>query len=121
VTVLSASSAVPEDQEEERVFAVIYRWRLHTGAEESFVDGWTRVTRAIDAECGSYGSRLHQAEDGTWVAYARWPDAATRERCQHTEIEGERLMSQAVAKRFETLTMDIVIDLLREPADARRP
>ncbi len=37
------------------MFAVIYRWRLHTGAEESFVDGWTRVTRAIYAQCGSYG------------------------------------------------------------------
>ncbi len=30
-------------------------------------------------------------------------------------------MSQAVAERFENLSMDVVIDLLREPADARRP
>ena len=44
--------------------------------EAQFIDGWKRVTRAIYDTCGSYGSRLHRCEDGTWLAYARWPDAA---------------------------------------------
>jgi hypothetical protein len=65
------------------MFVAIYRWRLRPGMESQFVDGWERVTRAIYGQCGSYGSRLHKCEDGTWLAYARWPDAATRDRCDH--------------------------------------
>ena len=71
-------------------------------------------TRAIHAGCGSYGSRLHRATDGTWVAYARWPDAVTRERCTFDEPEGERLMAESVAERFPELTMDLVSDLLAD-------
>jgi heme-degrading monooxygenase HmoA len=97
------------------MFAVIYRWRLKPGYEEQFVDGWARVTRAIHAGCGSHGSRLHRAGDGTWVAYARWPDAETRERCEHGDLEGARLMREAVAETFPETIMDIVQDLLHEP------
>jgi antibiotic biosynthesis monooxygenase len=97
------------------VFAVIYHWRLHPGAEAQFVDGWERVTRAIHATCGSYGSRLHRADDGTWVAYARWPDAATRARCHHGEAEGERLMAGSVAEQLGATTLEVVSDLLAEP------
>ena len=68
------------------MIAIVYRWRVTDGMEEQFVDGWSRVTRAIREHCGSHGSRLHRAEDGTWLAYARWPDlppgrpASTRSR-----------------------------------------
>ncbi|MGY1840403.1 MULTISPECIES: antibiotic biosynthesis monooxygenase [unclassified Modestobacter] len=103
------------------MFAVVYRWRLRPGSEEQFRDGWERVTRAIHARCGSYGSRLHRADDGTWVAYARWPDAATRERCAFDEPEGERLMAAAVAERFPELTLELVSDLLAEPTELGEP
>jgi hypothetical protein len=97
------------------MFAVIYRWRLHDGREEQFVDGWSRVTQAILRSCGSYGSRLHRAGDGSWVAYARWPDEQTRKHCQHGETEGARLMGEAIAERFPEITMDLVSDMLAEP------
>lgn len=96
------------------MFAVLYRWELKPGHEAQFIDGWERVTRAIHDSCGSFGSRLHQAADGTWMAYARWPDAETRERCEHTEETGSRLMGEAVSRRFDEITMEIVSDLLRE-------
>lgn len=99
------------------MFAVVYRWRLQPGSEEQFQDGWERVTRTIRTSCGSYGSRLHRAADGTWVAYARWPDAATREHCGFDEPEGERLMSESVADRFPELTLELVSDLLTEPTE----
>ena len=98
------------------MFAVIYRWRLKPDHEESFTEGWELVTRAIRAGCGSHGSRLHKADDGTWVAYALWPDSATRDRCDHAEEEGERLMADAVAERLPTTTMTLVSDLLAAPA-----
>ena len=58
-------------------FAVIYRWRVHPGMEESFTAAWETLTRGIREGRGGLGSRLHRAEDGTWVAYAQWPDRAT--------------------------------------------
>lgn len=94
------------------MFAVIYRWRLEPGAEEQFVDGWAQVIRA---RCGSYGARLHRGADGMWIAYARWPDAQSREQCEHGESEGSRLMREAVAEHFPDITMEITADLLAEP------
>ena len=98
------------------MFADIYRWRLKPGHEESFARGWELVTRAIHATCGSYGSRLHRADDGTWVAYARWPDAETRDRCEHAESEGRRLMAEGAAESLPDITMTVESDLLAEPA-----
>jgi hypothetical protein len=40
--------------------------RLDVDGIAVFVDGWQRVTTAIRENCGSYGSRLHRAADGTW-------------------------------------------------------
>ena len=99
------------------MFTAIYRWRLEVGTEDQFVDGWTRVTAAIRATCGSYGSRLHQCDDGTWLAYARWPDAATRDACEHVEHEGRRLMREAVAEEYEDILGEVVVDMLAEPAE----
>ena len=99
------------------MYAVLYRWRLKPGREEQFVDGWQRVTLAIHARCGSYGSRLHRGADGTWFAYARWPDAATRAACHHGETEGLRLMSEAT-EHLEQLPAEVVVDLLDEPRTA---
>jgi hypothetical protein len=106
------------------MFTALYRWRLEPGREDQFIEGWTRVTRAIYAECGSYGSRLHKCTDGTWLAYAQWPDAATRDACNHAEQEGRRLMSEAVAEDFAPLLSEIVLDLLtdhRASDGAQRP
>ena len=97
------------------MFTAIYRWRVTPGKEEQFVDGWERVTRAIRAGCGSYGSRLHRCADGTWLGYARWPDAATRDACQHEEHEGRRLMADALDGDVEEVVAEIVRDLLDEP------
>lgn len=96
------------------MFIAIYRWRLKPGMEEQFVDGWERVTRAIYRSCGSYGSRLHRCHDGTWLAYAAWPDAAARDECDHDETEGRRLMREAVAEDFEDIECEPVSDLLHD-------
>lgn len=53
------------------MFTATYRWRLKPGKDDQFVEGWARVTAAIYAECGSYGSRLHKCSDGIWLAYAQ--------------------------------------------------
>ncbi|WP_051836986.1 antibiotic biosynthesis monooxygenase family protein [Streptomyces sp. NRRL F-2580] len=103
------------------MFAVIYRWRLHPGLEQQFADGWHRVTAAMHARCGSYGSRLHRADDGTWVAYARWPDEQTRERCSAPDPQGVAMMLEAIAERYPETRLQIVDDLLAEPAPGPEP
>ena len=97
------------------MFAVIYRWRLHEGKEQQFASAWHRMTAEIHKRCGSYGSRLHRADDGTWVAYARWPDAATRERCQGVDPDALSSMRQAIVESFPEIRCQVVDDLLAEP------
>ena len=87
--------------------------------EQQFVDGWERVTLAIRSECGSYGSRLHRGDDGTWFAYARWPSAEARAQCDLQEEEGLRLMQEAIDERFSEITCELVSDLLREPINGQ--
>ena len=45
-------------------FAVLYRVRLHPGMEVQYIDAWSRVTKALRAERGGLGSRLHRGPDG---------------------------------------------------------
>src|SRR5262245_54571542 len=62
------------------MFVAIYRWRLKDDGVEAFREGWRRMTDAIYRTRGSLGSRLHRADDGTWVAIAHWPSRADWER-----------------------------------------
>lgn len=55
------------------MFCVVYQWKVKSGKEELFRQTWREITEAIFAQHGSLGSRLHQAEDGSFVAYAQWP------------------------------------------------
>lgn len=100
------------------MFAVIYRFRVVPGAAADFEVGWHRLTLAIRASCDAYGSRLHVAEDGTYVAYARWPSAEARAACWAAgspDPEAARLMRAAITEEFAETQLTIVDDLLAEP------
>ena len=60
------------------VFCAIYRWRLHPGAEQAFVEAWSRVTPLLVSERGSLGSRLHRGPDDIWYSYTQWPSAEAK-------------------------------------------
>jgi heme-degrading monooxygenase HmoA len=97
------------------MFIALYRWKLKAGKEEQFRAAWSEVTLAIRARCGSLGSRLHRAEDGTWAAYAQWPTremwAADRPLDPSAELARER-MSDAVAEKLPSLYMTVSDDHL---------
>ena len=59
------------------MFAVLYRWRIKPELEAAFEKSWHDGTLAIRRDCGGWGSRLHRAEDGAYIAYAIWPDEET--------------------------------------------
>ena len=103
-------------------FCVLYRFRIRAGAEESFRHGWARVTEAIRDTRGGLGSRLHVAEDGTWYAYAQWPDRETWARAQQagalTDAEAVAMMTAAIEDRLPPIFLEPQTDLLC-PAVAR--
>jgi hypothetical protein len=101
------------------MFAVIYRWQVVPGLEAQFEAGWRRGTERIAAEFGGWGSRLHAAGDGVYIAYAQWPDEATWKRAteqhmRHSDDEARRMYREAIVPgTFETLyAMPVAADLL---------
>ncbi len=96
-------------------FVVIYRWRLHPGKETQFQEVWSRNTPLIIERCGGLGSRLHKAEDGTWLAYAQWPDKATWERSYSVpdwDAAGGILLREAVAETLPRMLLEPQSDFL---------
>jgi len=64
----------------EKPFAVIYRWSIDPAFEQPFIDRWAKATRELRADHGALGSCLCRAENGDFVAFARWPSEAARKR-----------------------------------------
>ncbi len=96
-------------------FVVIYRWRLHADKEKQFQEIWSRNTPLIIERCGGLGSRLHKAEDGTWLAYAQWPDKATWERSYSVpdwDPEGGKLMQAAIIESLPRILLCPTKDFL---------
>ena len=102
------------------MFAVVYRWRVIAGLEAQFEAGWAAGTERIAAEFGGWGSRLHKAGEGVYVAYAQWPDEATWKRAMETrmhhsdDVAREQYRSAIKPGSFETLfSGEVVADLLK--------
>ena len=96
-------------------FTIIYRWRLHPDKEQQFQEVWSRNTPLIIEKCGGLGSRLHKAEDGTWLAYAQWPDKETWERSYsvpYWDTEGAKIMEEAIIERLPRILLSPVSDFL---------
>lgn len=99
------------------MFAALYHWKVKDGLEAEFVEAWREITSAALKRCGSFGSRLHRAEDGTFFGYARWPDDATRRRCFEAQPapDATARMNAAIAESWPEVRLDVVEDLLAEP------
>ena len=70
------------------MFCVIYHWKRKTGiTDKQFQDHWHKGTIHIYKTFGSYGSSLHKMKDGTYIAYARWPDRKHWEKMMKTEAK----------------------------------
>jgi hypothetical protein len=93
----------------------LYRWKIKPGREKQFEENWAIVTEAIKKDCGSYGSRLHLAENNEYVGYAQWPDSETRDRCELLDlssIEARKLMRDAIEYSFPDQMLRIKSDYL---------
>ncbi len=73
------------------------------------------MTESIYQTRGSLGSRLHRAEDGTWLGYAQWPSEEKWRKSQELGSANEaagRKMSQG-ATLLATERLSVVDDLIR--------
>jgi quinol monooxygenase YgiN len=96
-------------------FAVIYRWRVKPQREADFLAAWETLTIAIRDGRGGLGSRLHRAEDGSWTAYAQWPDRETWERAQSmapADPAAAGVLRDTVAEAFPPMLLEPVRSLL---------
>ena len=99
-------------------FVVLYRWRLHEGAEESFTAAWSRLSELLLSERGSLGSRLHRGPDGWWYSYAQWPSAQARDQAfagEALDPEASRRMREAIAESLPELVLESVADFMVLP------
>ncbi|MEM1033613.1 MAG: GNAT family N-acetyltransferase [Myxococcota bacterium] len=105
-------------------FAVLYHYRLRSGCRDAYTAAWSRLTRLIRRQCGSYGSRLHFAGDHAW-AYARWPSAEARAVCfARADLQNEPSLAETracVAEKFDEIVLEIVDDQLAEPRATHPP
>jgi quinol monooxygenase YgiN len=97
------------------MFAFVYRFTVHPGAEARFIAAWHRFTERIRDERGSLGSRLHRAAGGELIAYARWPsrEVARAEVATSDAYRAAGAEMRACLVSSEVLyELDIVDDLL---------
>jgi len=91
-------------------FVVLYRWRLHPGSEEAFIQGWTRLSDQFRSR-GSLGARLHRGSDGIWYSYAQWPSAHARNDAfsmGNLDETAMAAMRAAIAEPFPEIVLDPV-------------
>jgi len=96
------------------MFVAVYRWKLKEGQERKFREGWLRRTEEIYRKCGSLGSRLHRADDGTWAAYAQWPDRRAWEAARQvpvTDTEASEMMKESVEVSYPEMLLEVTDDL----------
>ena len=101
-------------------FVVLYRWRLHPGSEDAFIQAWSRVTELLLLR-GSLGSRLHHGSDGIWYGYAQWPHAEARDEAfapGSVDEDASTRMQSAIAERLPEILLDPVADFLVPPGHA---
>lgn len=99
------------------MFIALYEFKVKTGFERQFEDNWSIVTEHIYKVRGSLGSRLHKAQDGTYVAYAQWPneDQYNLETPLPTiAVEARKLMKDACETQTVLKLMSVTTDLLKD-------
>lgn len=93
------------------MFVAIYRWNVPGEQEAAFRAAWAAMTELICQQCGSLGSRLHRADDGTLVAYAQWPSREAWETLTATGPVADALR-EIMRASAERLHPDVLLEVL---------
>ena len=94
------------------VFGVIYRWRVSPENAQEFVRNWEQGTSETYRIRGSLGSSLHGLPDGSYLAYARWPNRESWQRMRdETRTQNRNPLGELVGEPIE---MELISDLLED-------
>ena len=100
------------------MFAVVYKFIVKENKSEQFISSWEALTKLIYQFEGSLGSRLHQVDEVTYLAYAQWPNKNTWENSGNQlprEASIHRNAMRDSCSSIETLhKMEMVNDLLKD-------
>ena len=97
--------------------AAFYHWTVKEGREADFEKAWEEVTRDGKERCGAHGAILHRCDDGTYAAYALWPDKKSREECwlgPQSQTPEAKALIDCVEKEHEEVLMDVKADRLEK-------
>lgn len=107
-----------------KMLVVVLEFDVIAGMECQFREAWVETTEIIYQNFGSLGSRLHQSDNGMFIAYAQWPDLNVYENDHywpHDSISTREKMRSCLKIGKPTvlhkLTLDI--DLLKENSHNR--
>ncbi|MCP1727835.1 Mg2+ and Co2+ transporter CorA [Natronospira proteinivora] len=95
-------------------FVILYRWRIKPEQEEHFARHWSALMALYQQLFGAVGGRLHQREDGLWIAYAEWPSREQYFLAIERGIPDESIadaMNEAVRERLEPEFMEVRRDV----------
>ena len=71
------------------MFIVMFEFVVKEGFEAQFLCAWAKTTQGIYLFKGSLGSRLHRDKNGSFIAYAQWPDEATYRKATDIKMSAE--------------------------------
>ena len=99
------------------MFCVVYSFRVKKGLETSFENAWKELTEVMFTYANSNGSRLHQAKENEYIAYASWPNKKTWKNAASKLPENSIVISKKM-KDFcsdiqSVYELDLVHDLLK--------
>jgi len=94
-------------------FVSIYRWQVARGCEPDFVRAWQAEAERYRDRYGSRGSRMHRAEDGTFVATAFWASKeAWAAAPRPLDLpSAEAVLNRCIEARVSELHLDVVDDI----------
>lgn len=99
------------------MYIIIYKFHVGVGFEYDFEIAWANLTEAFMAYSGGLGSRLHKDKEGTYIAYAQWPNRETWETARRKfPKNAERLfnaMDQSCTGTEILYQLDVVSDMLK--------
>lgn len=97
------------------MYVAIYRWKLKHGTEEAFAGYWSEGTLLFRSEQRAWGSRLHRGDDGTYFAYAQWPDRElyhSKKNLSPRHTENLTKMRECIEESFPVIMGEVTHDLL---------
>jgi heme-degrading monooxygenase HmoA len=97
------------------MYVALYRWKLKPGMEQIFETHWKESTLLYRSEQKGLGSRLHRNDDGTFFAYAQWPNRETyhaKRELSHEHKESLMKMNACIEEIYTQILGEVSCDLL---------